>query len=252
MLVLERRAEWAGDQVGRQTELVLLAPELPENPPRPATDVIDPPRIARGKQELRAIGTHVERIDVVRVPRLTRSRGSRNKRIAQGDVLGHVPGEDQLPSPQIDFVEYIVFIRPVLRTAVGGQIRLDGFRHEEIGVTLLRNQELVQVRRGSVRWSDRHDLFIVLVVDHEVATQQRRASGQVARFNPRDPSLPPDQHRLAEQGLSLEVDRLRAVVAGNGVKPDRIPGGVHDQRAGLANQYHSGCLMGRTARRRSD
>ena len=58
--------------------------------------------------------------------------------------------------------------------------------------------------------------LIMLVVDDEVATRQRRARGQVARFNPRDPSLPPDQHRLAEQGLSLEVDRLRALLLETG------------------------------------
>ena len=103
VLVLERRVVWAGDQVGRQTELVLLAPDLPENLPRLAADVIDPPRVARGNQELRAVGTHVDRIDMVSVPRLTRSRGSRDNRIAQGDVRGHIPGEDQLPGPQIDF-----------------------------------------------------------------------------------------------------------------------------------------------------
>ncbi len=42
VLVLKRRVVWAGDQVGRQTELVLLAPDLPENLPRLMTDVVDP------------------------------------------------------------------------------------------------------------------------------------------------------------------------------------------------------------------
>jgi hypothetical protein len=133
---LERRVVWAGNQVGRQTELVVLAPELPENLARLVTDVIDPPRVARGNQQLRAVGTHVDRIEMVGVPHLTRSRGSRDKRIAQRDMRGHAPGEDHLTGPQVHFLDLLISILPLCQTAVGGQIRLDSFRRDEIGVTL--------------------------------------------------------------------------------------------------------------------
>ena len=97
-----------------------------------------------------------------------RESWERQRRITQGDVRGHVPREDRLPGPQIDFLDYRVFVRSICQTAVSGQIRLDGFRRDEIGVTLRRNREFVQVRRGSVGWSDRLDQSIVLVVDDEV------------------------------------------------------------------------------------
>ena len=65
-------------------------------------------------------------------------------------MLRHVPGEDEIPAPQIDLLDLKVNIGAMPDTAVGSQVCLHDLGCQEQRVSLGGDQEFVHVRSEAI------------------------------------------------------------------------------------------------------